>query len=99
MENKEIREDKHVFKYQILTLIFAFLFLITMIFYTIPNYKQSGLDRQCKSLGLQYAKVDMLRGEYSCCKIFEVADFNEQITYQKEGCSLPFDIPTIKDGN
>lgn len=99
MGNKEIREDRYVKFYQSLTVVFAFLFLMTMVFYTIPNYKQSGLDRQCKSLGLSYAKVDVFRGEYSCCKIFKVADYDKQITYQKEGCSLPFDVPTIKDGN
>ncbi len=98
MANKEIREDKNVKLFQTLTGIFAFLFLITMVFYTVPNMKQIKLDVQCKSLGLDYAKTDMLRGQYSCCKIHKVSDWEAQMTYQKEGCTSPFDLPTIKGG-
>jgi len=82
--------------YQILALIFAVLFFGTLVFWTIPNYGATEYDRFCRGQGLDYADVDIIFGEFECCKIYEVSDWENQITYQVEGCSESFDFEVVE---
>jgi len=82
--------------YKIIALVFAILFVGTLAFWTIPNYGEGEYDRFCKAQGLDYANVNILYGEFECCKIYKVSDWENQMTYEKEGCSESFDFEVVE---
>ncbi len=78
--------------YQLLTLIFAALFLTSLTLNIIPNNEQSKYNNLCQRVALDYAKLDLTFAKFECCKIFEVSDPQLNMTYKSEGCIGPFDF-------
>lgn len=91
-----MNEEQSVILYRKLTFIFAILFVVILVFHTIPNL-DSKQDKFCqKYLGDKdaYAKeVPMStptgEPEYTCCKMFEVSNYEKGTVELKEGCSNP----------
>jgi len=81
---------KEPMNYKRLTFLLAVLFVLTLIFYTIPNYQNYKLDKFCEDEGLDYAKED--RTTFTCCSMFEISDWENQQTNKKEGCVGEYDL-------
>lgn len=90
-----IKKKKQI-DYKIITLVFVILFSLSIIFNTILNQPQTKYDRACKSIGLDYANVDLVFAQFECCKIYEVSDWGNNQTLQTEGCSSPLDFEVLE---
>jgi len=78
--------------YQILTLVFLVLLLLSLAYNIIPGGEQKKYDNLCKRTGLDYAKVDFIFAKFQCCTIHNVSDHVLNMTYEVEGCSSSFDF-------
>ncbi len=78
--------------YQLLTLLFGVLLLLSLTLNIIPNNEQEKYDNLCKSIRLDYAKLDLTFARFECCQVFEVSDPQLNMTYESEGCIGPFDF-------
>ncbi len=78
--------------YQIITLVFFVLLLLSLAFTIIPNNEQEKYDRLCKGVGLDYAKLDLPFAQFQCCTIHKVSDPQLKMTYEVEGCSSSYDF-------
>ena len=78
--------------YQIITLVFFVLLLLSLAFTIIPNTEQKKYDKVCKGAGLDYAKLDLTFAQFQCCKIHKVSDPQLNMTSQVEGCTKSYDF-------
>lgn len=78
--------------YQIITLVFFVLLLLSLTFNFIPNNEQQKYDKLCRSAALDYAKLDLTFAKFQCCSIHKVSDPQLNMTYESEGCTRSFDF-------
>ena len=78
--------------WMIATMVFAFLFLFSMIYFSITSPLESPYDSFCKAQGLDYAQADPLSQKFICCNTFTSYDNDREMIVRTEGCSSPFDF-------